>query len=108
VFLGNEPIIATQQTHLEFEAGENPTAYRWNPAISARAGFGRDGRTLEELGGTFAALRLSADEAIRRMRDSLVRQGQLVLPAQFRRLTPVRLPPLPGSTDGDPIEGAIG
>ena len=93
MFLGNKPIIATQQTHLEFEAGEDLTAYRWNPAISTRAGFGRDGQTVTRQP---------------RMRDSLVRQGQLVLPAQFRRLTPVRRPPLPGSTDGDPVEGAIG
>ena len=40
---------------------------------------------LEELGGTLAALRLSDDEAIRRMRDSLVRQGQLMALVVFRQ-----------------------
>ncbi len=40
---------------------------------------------LEDLGGTLAALRLSDEEAIRRMRDSLVRQGQLMALVVFRR-----------------------
>ena len=40
---------------------------------------------VEELGGTLSALRLSDEEAIRRMRDSLVRQGQLMALVVFRR-----------------------
>ena len=41
--------------------------------------------TLEELGGTLAALRLCDDESIRRMRDSLVRQGQLMALVVYRQ-----------------------
>jgi ParB-like chromosome segregation protein Spo0J len=40
---------------------------------------------LEDLGGTLAALRLCDEEAIRQMRDSLVRQGQLMALVVFRR-----------------------
>lgn len=40
---------------------------------------------LDELGGTLAGLRLCDEEAIQRMRDSLVRQGQLMALVAFRR-----------------------
>lgn len=40
---------------------------------------------IEELGGTLAALRLCDEDAIRRMRDSLVHQGQLTAVVVFRR-----------------------
>jgi ParB-like chromosome segregation protein Spo0J len=40
---------------------------------------------LEELGGTLSALRLCDEGAIRRMRDSLVREGQLMALVVFRR-----------------------
>jgi ParB-like chromosome segregation protein Spo0J len=40
---------------------------------------------LEKLGGTLSALRLCDEAAIRRMRDSLVRQGQLMALVVFRR-----------------------
>jgi ParB-like chromosome segregation protein Spo0J len=40
---------------------------------------------LEELGGTLAGLRLCDDEGIRRMRDSLVRQGQLMALVVYRQ-----------------------
>lgn len=39
---------------------------------------------LEELGGTLAELRLCDDESIRRMRDSLVREGQLMALMAYR------------------------
>jgi ParB-like chromosome segregation protein Spo0J len=39
---------------------------------------------LEELGGTLAGLRLCDEESIRRMRDSLVRQGQLMALVVYR------------------------
>jgi ParB-like chromosome segregation protein Spo0J len=41
--------------------------------------------TLEELGGTLAGLRLCDDEGIARMRDSLLRQGQLMAVMVFRQ-----------------------
>jgi ParB-like chromosome segregation protein Spo0J len=41
--------------------------------------------TLEELGGTLAALRLCDDEGIGLMRDSLVRQGQLTALVVYRQ-----------------------